>query len=107
MRCQYPWPLKVVRFIEDPLLFSQLNISGADISCALKNDVAEAARSMQPVTLYITINIVPRDLRLALARAYQDMKRFDRSNSWQGAVGKIKWVMDTLSPIAEVRVIPL
>jgi hypothetical protein len=47
-----------------------------------------------------------KDLRLALDQADQDMKRIDRLNTWQEAVGKIKWVMDTLSPIAEVRVIP-
>jgi len=46
------------------------------------------------------------DLRLALDQADQAMKRIDRSNTWQGAVGRVKWVMDTLSPIAEVRVIP-
>ena len=46
------------------------------------------------------------DLRPALAQADQAMKRMDRLNTWQGAVGRIKWVMDTLSPIAEVRVIP-
>ena len=96
----------MVRFIENPLLFNRLNISGADISCVLENDVAEAARTMQPVTLHITLNIVPRDFRLALHQAYQDMKRIDRSNTRQGAVGRIKWVMDTLSPIAEVRVVP-
>ena len=30
----------------------------------------------------------------------------DRSNTCENAVGRIKWVMDTLSPIAEVRIIP-
>jgi hypothetical protein len=35
------------------------------------------------------------------------MKPIDQSNTWQGAVGRIKWVMDTLSPIAEVRAIPI
>jgi hypothetical protein len=44
--------------------------------------------------------------RLALKRADQAMKQMDRSNTWQAAVGRIKWVMDTLGPIAEVRVIP-
>jgi hypothetical protein len=29
----------------------------------------------------------------------------DQSNAWERAVRNIKWVMDTLSPIAEVRVI--
>ena len=46
-----------------------------------------------------------KDLHLALDQADQAMRQIDRSNTWQGAVGRIKWVMDTLSPIAEVRVI--
>ena len=46
-----------------------------------------------------------KDLRLTLDQADQAMKQIDRSNTWQGAVGRIKWVMDTLSPVAEVRVI--
>jgi hypothetical protein len=108
----------------------------------LGNGVVGAARSTQPVTLYITVDITPstlynsppsiptaddgshqpveagnnkpqgceevspassEDLRLALDRADQAMKRMDRSNTWQGAIGRVKWVMDTLSPIAEVR----
>ena len=48
----------------------------------------------------------PLPLRLALDQADQALKQIDESNTWQGAVGKIKWVMDTLSPIAEVRLIP-
>ena len=44
--------------------------------------------------------------RLALKRADQAVKRMDLSNTCKGAVGRIKWVMDTLRPIAEVRVIP-
>ena len=46
-----------------------------------------------------------KDLRLVLDQVNQAMERIDRSNTWQGAVGRIKWVMDTLSPIAEVRAI--
>jgi len=30
----------------------------------------------------------------------------DRSNTWERAIGRIKWVIDTLGPIAEVRTIP-
>jgi hypothetical protein len=30
----------------------------------------------------------------------------DESDTWERAVGRIKWVMDTLGPIAEVRVMP-
>ena len=44
--------------------------------------------------------------RSALDHADEAMKRVDRSNTWERAVGRIKWVMDTLGPIAEVRVIP-
>jgi hypothetical protein len=149
-------------------LLNRLNISRTDIPCVLENDVGGTARSTQPVTLYITMNIIPptlyssppsipneddgspaeeapimehiqspspkhplppshhqpveagdnkpqsreevspastEDLRLALDQADQAMKRIDLSNTWQGAVGRIKWVMDTLGPIAGVRVI--
>ena len=168
MRCRYPQPLKVVRFLENSLLFNQLNISRADIPCVLEND---AGRSTQPVTLYIIINITPPDpynsppsiptedvdspadktttsgpiqfstpehhlpqshhrsietentpqsreevsltstsnFRSALNSANEALKRAvpnDRSKTWERALGRIKWVMDTLEPIAEVRLIP-
>jgi hypothetical protein len=169
MRCRYPLALKVVRFIENPLSFNELNISRADIPCVLENDVEGAARSTQPVTLYITLNITPPNLcnsppciptedddspaeeatvpgRIQfpapehllplsdhqpvetgntmpqsqeemspgtstknLHRADESMKRIvpnDRSNTWERAIGRIRWVMDTLGPIAGVRVIP-
>ncbi len=40
---------------------------------------------------------------LALRRADEVMKPIDRENTWKGAVSRIKWVMDTVRPIAEVR----
>jgi len=43
--------------------------------------------------------------RIDLDRADEVKKLIDRSDTWEGAVGKIKWVMDTLNPVAEVRVI--
>ena len=49
------------------------------------------------------------DPHLALLRADESMKRIvstDGSNTWGRALERIKWVMDTLGPIAEVRVIP-
>ena len=167
MRCRYPRPLKVVRFVENSLSFYQLNLSRVDIPCVLEN---EDAQSTHPVTLHISVSITPptlynsppsiptadgsspaeeapipgriqppspehplylshhqpveaannnpqsreevspasaNDLRPALAQADQAMKRMDRLNTWHGAVGKVKWVMDTLGPIAEVRIIPL
>src|SRR6266852_5822564 len=42
----------------------------------------------------------------ALHRTNDAMKRIVRSNTWERAVERINWVMDSLSPIAEVRVIP-
>jgi hypothetical protein len=45
--------------------------------------------------------------RFALHRVDESMKRIvpiDGSNTWERAVGRMKWVMDTLGPIAEVRV---
>ena len=44
------------------------------------------------------------DTLIAIRRADEAMKHTDRSDTWEMAVGRIKWVMDTLSPIAEVRV---
>jgi hypothetical protein len=44
-----------------------------------------------------------------LHRADEVMKQvfpIDESDTWERAVGRIKWVMDTLGPIAEVRVMP-
>ena len=170
MRCRYPQPLKVVRFVENSHLPNQLNISRADIPCVLENDGEEAGRSTQPVTLYITVNITPSNLykslpsiptedndspaeeattpgpiqfpapehllppshhqrveagntmpqvreevslstknpRSALDSADETLKQIvpiGRSNTWERAIGRMKWVMDTLEPIAEVRVI--
>jgi hypothetical protein len=44
--------------------------------------------------------------RFALHQADEFIKQIDRSDSWERAVGRIKWVMDTLGPIAEVRIMP-
>jgi hypothetical protein len=47
--------------------------------------------------------------RLALDQADEAIDRIvptDGSDTWEGAVGRIEWVMNTLGPIAEVRVMP-
>jgi hypothetical protein len=47
-----------------------------------------------------------RDPRSGIHQADEAMKQIDRSDMCEGAIRRIKWVMDTLSPVAEVRVIP-
>ncbi|KAH9016720.1 hypothetical protein EDB84DRAFT_712601 [Lactarius hengduanensis] len=41
----------------------------------------------------------------ALHGAGEAMATINLSNKWEGALGRIKWVMDTVSPVAEVRYI--
>ncbi|KAH9065325.1 hypothetical protein EDB87DRAFT_1053213 [Lactarius vividus] len=41
--------------------------------------------------------------RVDLDRADELNESINRSNAWEGAVRKIKWVMDTLSPVAELH----
>ena len=43
--------------------------------------------------------------QISLDRADQAEKSIDGSNTWQGVVERVKFVMDTLSPIAGVRII--
>jgi len=44
---------------------------------------------------------------IALRRADEAKKPIDRANTWKGAISRIKWVMDIVSPIAEVRAISI
>jgi len=95
----------VVRFIENSHSFNQLNNSRVDIRCVLENDVGEAPR--QPVILYITVNITPPNLyNSPPGIATEDEDSPAKENTWEGAVGRIKWVMDTLSQVTEVREYP-
>ncbi|KAH8988084.1 hypothetical protein EDB92DRAFT_2104794, partial [Lactarius akahatsu] len=41
--------------------------------------------------------------QVVLVRVDDVNKSIDRSNTWEGAVEKIKWVMDILSPVAELH----
>ncbi len=44
---------------------------------------------------------------IAVRRADEARKPIDRANTWKGAVSRIKWVMDTVSQVGEVRAIPI
>jgi hypothetical protein len=46
-----------------------------------------------------------KEAQIRLDRADEAKELIDRSNTWEGVVGRIKWVMNTLSPVAGVRVI--
>jgi len=48
-----------------------------------------------------------KEALIALRRADEAKKPIDRKNTWKAAVSRIKWVMDTVSPIAEVRAISI
>ena len=51
----------------------------------------------------------PEEFLFVLDRADEAMKLIvpiNRSTKWESALENINWVMDTLSPIAEVRVMP-
>ncbi len=41
----------------------------------------------------------------ALLNAHRAMTTINLSNTWEGALERIKWVMDTVGPVAEVRAI--
>jgi len=43
----------------------------------------------------------------ALRGADEAMKTIDLSTAWEGALGRIKWVMDTLNPVSEVGMTPI
>jgi hypothetical protein len=43
--------------------------------------------------------------QIGLVRADKVGKSIEGSDTWEGVVGRVKWLMDTLSPVAGVRVI--
>ncbi|KAH9051374.1 hypothetical protein EDB83DRAFT_1307890 [Lactarius deliciosus] len=43
------------------------------------------------------------EARIAFCRAEEAKKPIDRTGTWNGAMSRIKWVMDTVSPIAELH----
>ncbi len=45
----------------------------------------------------------PTEKALIALRRADEAKPIDRKNRWKGVVSRIKWVMDAVSPIAEVR----
>ncbi|KAH9069698.1 hypothetical protein EDB83DRAFT_2550971 [Lactarius deliciosus] len=75
--------------------------SQIDISVALGDGNGQAGRSTPPVTLDLTITVSANGT--SLIREDQVEESIGQSNTWEGVVGRIKWVMDTLSPVAELH----
>ena len=88
-------------------MFDYLNISGVDVPFVLTNRDKEAGQSTQPVTLYLTVIVLP----ILPINTFNPQSTdesiatidFSESVTWEGTLERIKWVMDTLSPVAEVR----
>ena len=66
------------------------------------NTIPQSREEMSPTS----INNPPLVL-LQADEAMTQIHPIGPPNAWERAIGRIKWVMDTLSPIAEVSVIPL
>ena len=64
-------------------------------------------QSSTPISQDLSETSLVEKTRLRVDRAVQAEKSIDGSNTWQGVVEKIKWVMNTLSPVAGVRVIDI
>jgi hypothetical protein len=70
-----------------------------------------AGESVQPVTLYLSINVSANATNAiamspsenALHDVDEAIKAIDLTTTWEGAVARIQWLMDTLSPVAGVR----
>jgi hypothetical protein len=78
----------------------------------------QAGESVQHVTLYLSINVsTPQPIlptittnAIAISAAENTLhdadeatKAIDLTHTWEVAVARIQWLMDTLSPVAEVR----
>ena len=97
--------------------FCWLSSSHADVAVVLDNGAGSQA------TVYLTVSLAgnPRSLIInrpttdckaeisptekALHDADNAVKTMDLYNAWDKALGRIRWVMDTIDPIAEVRTV--
>ncbi|KAH9069684.1 hypothetical protein EDB83DRAFT_2550963 [Lactarius deliciosus] len=74
---------------------SQINIP---VTLGDGNGNRQAGPSTPPVTLNLTIIVSANGT--SLVREDRVEESIGQSNTWEGVVGRIKWVMDTLSPVA-------
>ncbi|KAH9022901.1 hypothetical protein EDB85DRAFT_2278061 [Lactarius pseudohatsudake] len=84
-----------------PSKHKRLNIFGVEVPYVLTNHDEQSGQSNQQVTLYLKVVVSPAEN--ALRDADGAMTSINLSNKWEGALVRIKWVVDTLGPVAEVR----
>jgi hypothetical protein len=92
--------------------------SFVDVPFVLNRGDGQAGESAQPITLYLSINVsTPHPIlsintthAIAMTAAENTLhdadeaaKAIDITNAWEGAVARIQWLLDTLSPVAGVR----
>ena len=82
----------------------------------IRSTVATGSENLSPPTDHLPSAPMPpaADRRAgmspaknALHDADEAMMSINLSKTWEGALERIKWVMDTLSPVAEVRRLPI
>ncbi|KAH9030641.1 hypothetical protein EDB85DRAFT_2290404 [Lactarius pseudohatsudake] len=75
--------------------------SRTNVPFPLSNDDVQAEQSIQPIMLYLTVAVSPAEN--ALHDANEAMTTINLSNILDGVLERIKWVMDTVSPVAELH----
>ncbi|KAH9038968.1 hypothetical protein EDB85DRAFT_361772 [Lactarius pseudohatsudake] len=81
-------------------IFSTTPESGPDVLTKGGNTTDGEPTKPTPVQAEIS---PAEDALIALHRADDTKKLIDRRDIWKGVVSRIKWVMDTVSPIAELH----
>ena len=87
--------------IEEAIISGRIQFPAPEHLLPLSRTILQSREEMSPTNA--------KNPRFALDQADDTMKWMVltvRSSTWEGAVGRIKWVMDTLGPAAEVRVLP-
>ncbi|KAH9008457.1 hypothetical protein EDB84DRAFT_96364 [Lactarius hengduanensis] len=75
--------------------------SRTNVPFPLSNDDIQAEQSIQPIMLYLTVAVSPAEN--ALHDADEAITTINLSNRLDGVLERIKWVMDTVSSVAELH----
>ncbi|KAH8993481.1 hypothetical protein EDB92DRAFT_408414 [Lactarius akahatsu] len=75
--------------------------SRTNVPFPLSNDDVQAEQSIRPIMLYLTVAVSPAEN--VLHDADEAMTIINLSNRLDGVLERIKWVMDTVSSVAELH----